>query len=1010
MRDWMMEHLIKEFENPSAIYRGKPFWSWNGKLEKEELMRQIDVLKDMGMGGYFCHSRTGLATEYLGEEWFDLINACADKGEECGMETWLYDEDRWPSGSAGGKVTESHEHRRKFLRMYLVSADEFAWDDEMIAAFAVHLDGLSFTGKKRLYQGDAPGRDTVLFFKIEEMLPSSVYNGNTYIDTLSRPAVEAFIELTHEKYKEKCGDKFGKSIKGIFTDEPERGSVMCNFGTYNGDTVVPYTPKLFAEFETRFGYDLTDYLPDVFLYPDGEKIVPVKWQLLELFQELFLENYMQPIQEWCQKNNMIFTGHLLHEDNLSCQVWPQGSLMRTYEYMDIPGMDLLMEENYCFWAAKQLQSAARQLGKKWMMSELYGATGWKMTFENYKSVGDWQALFGINLRCHHLSWYTMKGEAKRDYPASIFYQSAWYKEFSKLEDYFSRIHVMLTEGDPVCDVLVVNPVESLWANIHMGWFNDWKHDNPDIDEVEQKYAQLFHQLCGAKYDFDYGDEDYLKRLGKIETETDGSPVFVVGEGRYHTVVVGKMLTIRKTTLDLLRKFAEMGGEVIFAGDPPAYVDALRSDEAASLPAQYVPFEKAAESIQARPFITVKDQNGNIIPEIFVQTKVEDGKHIAFLLNVNRRQKFENAVISIGRGGYCEHWDCRTGARTLLTQGDAIDFTYTFEPSGELMLVLTDEDHHLPQEKPLALTGEAAYLEGPFSYQLSEPNVCVLDFADLRIDGGETQKHLEILKADWAVRDHFGLPRRGGDMLQPWFTGKLEHPVLGTVELDFSFFAEELPEKLMLAVETPEEFEILVNDKANALTAAGVYWVDPCFKTFLLDRDALKIGENTITLKCRFRQDVELESLYLLGDFGVRLDGAKRTLVRLPERLHVGSVTEQGLPFYGADICYELPVEKSERNFLLGTDHFDAACIDVADGDCKQMIMAQPYAVNVSAGDERTLKLHYVLTRKNTFGPLHLTLPVNGGGPETFVTTGDDFLEDGYTLVPQGMTEKVWIKK
>ena len=76
-----MKKFAKEFKNPGAKYRGKPFWSWNGLLEVKELERQIDVLKDMGMGGYFCHSRTGLATEYLGEEWFELINACAAKGK-----------------------------------------------------------------------------------------------------------------------------------------------------------------------------------------------------------------------------------------------------------------------------------------------------------------------------------------------------------------------------------------------------------------------------------------------------------------------------------------------------------------------------------------------------------------------------------------------------------------------------------------------------------------------------------------------------------------------------------------------------------------------------------------------------------------------------------------------------------------------------------------------------------------------------------------------------------------
>lgn len=88
-----MDKLIREFKNPPAAYRGKPFWCWNGKLEGEELERQLDILEDMGMGGAFCHSRTGLKTEYLSDEWFELINRCAAKGKKDGMEIWLYDED-----------------------------------------------------------------------------------------------------------------------------------------------------------------------------------------------------------------------------------------------------------------------------------------------------------------------------------------------------------------------------------------------------------------------------------------------------------------------------------------------------------------------------------------------------------------------------------------------------------------------------------------------------------------------------------------------------------------------------------------------------------------------------------------------------------------------------------------------------------------------------------------------------------------------------------------------------
>jgi hypothetical protein len=119
--------LVAAFADPSAAFRGKPFWSWNGRLERTELLRQLGVMREMGMGGVFMHARTGLETEYLGREWFELINACADRAESLGLESWLYDEDRWPSGSAGGLATADPSLRLRYLRLSRPATGGFMW-------------------------------------------------------------------------------------------------------------------------------------------------------------------------------------------------------------------------------------------------------------------------------------------------------------------------------------------------------------------------------------------------------------------------------------------------------------------------------------------------------------------------------------------------------------------------------------------------------------------------------------------------------------------------------------------------------------------------------------------------------------------------------------------------------------------------------------------------------------------------------------------------------------------
>ena len=141
----------KQFENPTKEFRGKPFWSWNGKLEEAELLRQADIIKEMGFGGFFMHSRTGLETEYLGEEWFELTNKCADYGYGKGMEAWLYDEDRWPSGSAGGMVTKEEKYRAMYMEMNFLTEDMWrSWqpDENVVAVFALKGDFPQFDGER----------------------------------------------------------------------------------------------------------------------------------------------------------------------------------------------------------------------------------------------------------------------------------------------------------------------------------------------------------------------------------------------------------------------------------------------------------------------------------------------------------------------------------------------------------------------------------------------------------------------------------------------------------------------------------------------------------------------------------------------------------------------------------------------------------------------------------------------------------------------------------------------
>jgi len=73
------------FKKPTSEYRGAPFQAWNTKLEKRQLLSQIDDFAEMGMGGFHMHVRTGLDTEYMGAEFMDMIRACVEHAETKNM-------------------------------------------------------------------------------------------------------------------------------------------------------------------------------------------------------------------------------------------------------------------------------------------------------------------------------------------------------------------------------------------------------------------------------------------------------------------------------------------------------------------------------------------------------------------------------------------------------------------------------------------------------------------------------------------------------------------------------------------------------------------------------------------------------------------------------------------------------------------------------------------------------------------------------------------------------------
>lgn len=986
------------------IYRGLPFWSWNGKLEKDEIIRQVHVLKEMGFGGFFMHSRTGLATEYLGKEWFELIRAATEEAEKLGMSAWLYDEDRWPSGTVGGEVSKTLEYQQKAISMY--DGDTEPVGDGYIAGelgrFAIKLDcDNNIIDYYKIRKGEqAKDGYVIKKFLIEHMAPQEFYNGYTYIDTMNRAATDAFIKATHELYKEKCGDLFGKTLLGIFTDEPHRGAILNGFGQRNENrfNMMPYTYELFERYKKVCGEDLQEKLPELYYLKQGSKVNRTAYYYVESLEQLFIENFAIPYNEWCKANNLIATGHVLHEDSLAIQTVFSGSVQRYYEHMGYPGVDILTENNRAYYVAKQVQSVARQMGQPFVLSELYGCTGWQMNFRSHRDVGAWQTLLGINMRCHHLSWYTMKGEAKRDYPASIFYQSGWYKDYSYVEDYFARLGEVTSTGDALCSTLVINPVESMWMYIRSEWQNEFALKYPETFRLEENYLKLFKILTTGQVDFDYGDEDILKRHYKIEV-VNGKTTLIVGKSKYTTVVVSGLDTIRSTTVKMLEEFVNAGGDVVFAGDIPQYIDVQKAQIPLSLLNKCAKIDlerdQVLQYLKKQRFFEINSA------EIITTVRKDNDKYYLVCLNEDRNNAKENLTLKLNEEYNIEEIKMDADEEFGIAEnvkGLPVNFA-----AGECRVFRVFKGGKILAKQKIEKAKKSITLKGPFEYELNEKNILPLDLATYSLDGVENTEENEILQIDRKIREKLGFAYRGGEMIQPWFREKYgfakTNANANEICLKYRFNVEHIPEKDMtFVIEQGARWTIKVNNKTLDGTIVG-HWIDTCFDEYALPAAMLKKGENEITISAKYDDTLNLECVYIMGEFGVFVNGKNAAIGKLPETLNIGDVTNQGLPFYSGTITYKTKIGR-ERVSVKLADCFGAVS-KVYGKDYSEYIAFAPYKSKVFDCDGE-LKIDVVLTRRNTFGPLHFApIYAETYHPDTFIVTGGLYTSN-YCLIPQGL--------
>ncbi len=560
----------ESFQTPPLEMGIVPFWFWNGELDYDEMAWQLREYHAKGVRSLFLHGRMGLKVPYLSEGWFDRVKFAVEEAKKVGIDTWVYDEMDWPSGTAERQVIRAYPHlAQRYMELVALNVDGplftflEAQDSRYvntgpanaIAAFGVRkeefLNGIESVvdlNKHIAFENtvpwEAPEGKWVLLYFLEKEAP-------WYIDTLNPESTERFLELTHEKYKAAVGHEFGKQVPGFFTDEP----AMYYYQVGMQNHVLPWSRQMFKIFRERRGYDLKPYLPALYTSM-GEKTAQVRFDFFQTLTEQYEETYYKRIGDWCRDNGTLFTGHLLFEEWLRLHARCEGNLFRYLRHMDVIGVDHLYpkigspEEPDQHVALKLASSAAHHFGSARLLCESMGGTYWDCTLERMKWQANWEYALGVNLFNNHGYHYSIEGERKRDWPPSQFYHHTWWEHYPHFTDYMARLSHVLSGGRHVAKVAVLYPIASIWTNFTP------QHQDPVSKIIEGDFNQMTDALLRLHVDFDYLDEEVLAEA----TVEDGA--IRVRDEAFEVLILPPLTHIRPTTFAQIQRLVASGGSVI----------------------------------------------------------------------------------------------------------------------------------------------------------------------------------------------------------------------------------------------------------------------------------------------------------------------------------------------------------------------------------------------------------------------------------------------------------------
>lgn len=969
-----LSSIEKNFSHPDIRFRPCPLLVLNEISTKAEISRMVQELYEAGFGGFFFHPRPGLVTEYLSEEWFELYAYAIERAGKHNMHVWIYDENSYPSGFAGGHVPANYPEsynqgqglsleRVTFLPsktedyyICLLKENDYTWTDitSSIKNYS-NKEGNYYLYKKTYYH------------------KSNWYGGFSYVDLLLPGITRKFIKETMSGYEKTIRSSFGKVVPGIFTDEP-------NIATSGG---VRWTPDLFKVFKDKWGYDLIPYLP--LLSEETSDWKKVRYHYMETLLQLFIDRWSKPWNEYTEKNNLYWTGHYWEHGWPDMNNGPDNMAM--YAWHQMPGIDMLFNRfddispQAQFGntrAVKELRSVANQMGYKRTLCETYGGGGWDVTFKDLKRLGDWEYVLGVNFMNQHLSHQTIAGARKYDYPPVFTYHSPWWNNYKVLNDYFARLSFLLSEGRQENNIVIIEPNSTLWSYFsHTG-------SNPRLLTIAEDFQKLVTLLEKNQVEFDLASENIIKDYAKIENGK-----FIIGKAVYTTVIIPAYTeNISLNTFLLLQKFIQNGGEVICFAIPDK-IDGIANHDIM----QFMNSESVTRCGTLTPQIIEKFISGNHIRLdhkggiLFHQRRKYADGELVFLVNSSMEERTLGQV-RFPEGKMLFELDAYAGkiyTYPSKKNGEYPVADFQLEPAGSLMLFIADKtDKKFPKRKQYNVS-KVVPAHGKMKITKTQSNVLPIDFCDLVLPDEKMHCIHVSEAADKAFKAH------GFDTGNPWNTSiqykkniiERDTFTTGGFSVLYHFYIDSSVDfsSFKLVAERPHFFKVKVNGQ-KITPSPGEWFLDRSFGVYYTG-SALKVGKNEIELSVApMKILAEIEPIYILGDFGVVSQEKGWHITEPFKEMTIGSWKKQRMPFYSWSVEYskEYDLPKIEGNYTVQLGKWEGTVAEVFVNYQKVGIIGfEPYTLDITSylhAGKNNLAIRIIGSHKNLLGP-HYKNPDKG---------------------------------